>query len=98
LDERGCCGSPDLVVEILSPGNSKKEVRIKHELYEEAGVKQYWVIYPVEESIGVFHLNNKGSYNGATIYAAGDIITCVSVAGLVISVADVFSTSLQQTE
>src|SRR4051794_27582693 len=42
LDERGCCGAPDLVVEILSPGNSRKEIRLKHELYEEAGVKEYW--------------------------------------------------------
>src|ERR1700733_7887807 len=35
LDEKGCCGAPDLIVEILSPGNSKKEVRLKYELYEE---------------------------------------------------------------
>src|SRR5260221_2999835 len=40
LDERGCCGAPDLVAEILSPGNSKKEVRLKYELYEEAGVRE----------------------------------------------------------
>ncbi|MEQ1678695.1 MAG: Uma2 family endonuclease, partial [Chitinophagaceae bacterium] len=34
LDSRGCCGAPDLVVEILSPGNSKKEIKMKFELYE----------------------------------------------------------------
>ena len=93
LDERGCCGTPDLVIEILSPGNSKKEVRIKHELYEEAGVKEYWVVYPTEESIAVFHLNNKGRYNGAHLYASGDTITSTAVTGLAISVTDVFSTS-----
>jgi Uma2 family endonuclease len=93
LDERGVCGAPDLIIEILSPGNSKKEVRIKHELYEEAGVKEYWVVYPAEESIAVFHLNYNGRYNGASIYAAGDIITSVAVAGFAMAVNDVFSTT-----
>jgi len=57
LDSRGCCGAPDLVVEILSPGNSKKEIRLKQELYEEAGVKEYWIVYPEEQSIAVLLLN-----------------------------------------
>lgn len=54
IDERGCCGAPDLVIEILSPGNSQKEVQFKFELYEESGVKEYWIINPVEENIVVF--------------------------------------------
>ena len=57
IDSRGCCGAPDLVVEILSPGNSKKEIRLRHELYEEAGVKEYWIVNPEEENIVVFVLN-----------------------------------------
>jgi len=44
LDDRGCLGSPDLVIEILSPGNSKKEMGIKFDLYEENGVKEYWIV------------------------------------------------------
>src|SRR5712675_987740 len=44
IDARGCCGAPDLVVEILSPGNSEKEVKLKFELYEEAGIKEYWIV------------------------------------------------------
>ncbi|HYO20804.1 MAG TPA: Uma2 family endonuclease [Flavisolibacter sp.] len=93
LDERGCCGAPDLVIEILSPGNSQKEVRIKHQLYEEASVKEYWVVYPAEESIAVFHLGNNGCYDGANIYAAGDAIRSIAVDGLVVLVTDVFSNS-----
>ena len=46
LDKQGCVGAPDLVVEILSPGNSKKEMKDKFELYQEAGVLEYWVIDP----------------------------------------------------
>ena len=63
LDKRGCIGSPDLVVEILSPGNSKKELGIKFNLYEENGVLEYWIVNPLEESVLVYSLVN-GKYIG----------------------------------
>ena len=44
LDDRGCLGAPDLIVEILSPGNSTREMKIKKELYAESGVKEYWIV------------------------------------------------------
>jgi Uma2 family endonuclease len=89
LDERGCCGAPDLVIEILSPGNSKKEVRLKHELYEESGVKEYWVVYPAEQSVAVFILNN-GKFSDAKLYPSGETITCAAVEGLSINLNDIF--------
>ena len=46
IDEKGCIGAPDLIVEILSPGNSSKEMRLKKELYEENKVREYWIIDP----------------------------------------------------
>lgn len=63
LDSKGCIGAPDLVIEILSPGNSKKEMKHKFELYEEAGVKEYWVVRPEEENITIYTLEN-GKYIG----------------------------------
>ncbi|AEK23102.1 hypothetical protein Ccan_09840 [Capnocytophaga canimorsus Cc5] len=62
LDERGCIGAPDLVVEILSPSNSKKEMKEKFQLYEESGVKEYWIIDPNQESALVNVLEN-GKYH-----------------------------------
>jgi len=91
LDERGCCGAPDLVVEILSPGNSKRELKIKFDLYEEAGVKEYWIVYPVEESIAVFLLNENGKFGGAKIYAGGDYIFSAALNGLKININDTFA-------
>ncbi|WP_026776348.1 Uma2 family endonuclease [Polaribacter sp. Hel_I_88] len=44
LDKKGCLGAPDFIIEILSPGNSKKEMKYKYELYEENGVKEYWIV------------------------------------------------------
>jgi Uma2 family endonuclease len=46
IDSQGCLGAPDWVIEILSKGNSKKEMQLKYQLYQESGVKEYWLIYP----------------------------------------------------
>lgn len=61
LDDRGCIGAPDLIIEILSPGNSKKEMKLKFELYEEAGVREYWIVDPNTESVLMNVLEN-GKY------------------------------------
>lgn len=90
IDARGCCGAPDLVVEILSPGNSKKEVRLKFELYEEAGVKEYWIINPHEENLIVFILNNNGKYGDVKMYADGDVLTTTILPGYKINVNEIF--------
>jgi Uma2 family endonuclease len=91
IDSRGCCGAPDLIVEILSPGNSKKEVRLKYELYEEAGVKEYWIINPVEENVVVFILNDNGKFSGLKMYATDDEISSVAISGLKINLKEIFT-------
>ena len=91
IDSRGCCGAPDLVVEILSPGNSKKEIRLKHELYEEAAVKEYWIVNPEEENIVVFVLNEEGKFSGLYMYASDDTIQSFAVPGLNINVSEIFT-------
>lgn len=58
LDDRGCIGAPDLIIEILSPGNSKREMDIKFDLYEENGVLEYWIVNPVEKNIYIYVLEN----------------------------------------
>ncbi len=59
LDTQGCNGAPNWVIEILSLGNSKKEVNIKHKLYQESGIIEYWLIFPYEEVIQQFVLNEQ---------------------------------------
>jgi Uma2 family endonuclease len=56
IDERGAFGAPDLVIEILSPGNSKKEMKYKFDLYEEAGVLEYWIVNPADKTVLIFIL------------------------------------------
>ena len=58
LDARGAIGAPDLMIEILSPGNSKKEMTHKYELYQEAGVLEYWIVNLVDKTIFIYTLKD----------------------------------------
>ena len=68
LDERGCCGAPDMIVEILSPSTLKKDVNDKFALYEASGVKEYWVVHPGDKAVTVFILQEDGKYDDGTLY------------------------------
>jgi Uma2 family endonuclease len=58
IDEKGCVGAPDLIIEILSPGNSNREMTIKFDLYEENGVKEYWIVNQSEKTILIYVLKD----------------------------------------
>ena len=62
--EMGCLGAPDLIVEILSPSTSKKDLNEKFQLYEKHGVKEYWIVDPGNKYIRVFHLITEGKKSG----------------------------------
>jgi len=59
LDERGCRGAPDWVIEILSPSTSGKDHLKKRELYERHGVKEYWLIHPTDRVVMIYRLAKK---------------------------------------
>ncbi len=63
-DNQSCNGAPDLVVEILSPGNTKREMEKKFDLYEEAGVREYWLVHPQDENVLIYVLDNNEHYVG----------------------------------
>lgn len=72
LDERGCLGAPDLIIEIVSAQNSKRDVKEKYELYEKYGVKEYWIVNPNDENLNVFFLDQNGKYQFVGLYAGDD--------------------------
>jgi len=89
LDEAGCLGAPDLVVEVLSPGNNKKELQNKYEVYEESGVKEYWVIHPNECTLIVYTLID-GRYDASKIFTHGDMVKSQAVDGFILDLEEVF--------
>ncbi|AWW31748.1 Uma2 family endonuclease [Echinicola strongylocentroti] len=90
LDDRGCIGAPDLVVEILSPGNNRLELQNKYELYQESGVKEYWIIHPDEQTLLVYTLVN-GKYVPSQLMTSGDMVRSKAVEGFELDLEDFFS-------
>lgn len=68
LDDKGCIGAPDLVVEILSPSTMSKDLHQKFSLYEKHGVKEYWVVSPGDKIIFRYKLSKDGKYKEPEIY------------------------------
>lgn len=91
LDDRGCNGAPDLIIEILSPGNSRTELKDKFELYQEAGVLEYWIVSPIEKTIQVWKLNEQGIYIGLQPKVEGDILNTPIVPNLEVDITEVFA-------
>jgi len=74
LDDRGCLGAPDLIIEIISAKNSKRDVKDKFKIYEEHGVREYWIVNPNDENVNVFLLAQNGKYQFVSMYADDDKI------------------------
>lgn len=73
LDEQGCNGAPDWIIEILSPGTAKRDLIDKYKLYEENAVKEYWIAYPHEHHIVQYVLEDNGKYGAPTYYTEREI-------------------------
>lgn len=88
-DPRGCLGAPDIVVEILSPLNSTKELKHKYEVYEESGVKEYWVVMPAERTMLTYTLTD-GRFVASRLMVAGDIVTSSVLPGFAMDLKEIF--------
>ncbi|MDR3267387.1 MAG: Uma2 family endonuclease [Tannerella sp.] len=90
LDERGCIGAPDMIVEVLSPATLKYDMNDKYRIYEAAGVKEYWAIAPKDKSVIVFLLQKNGEYAEGIMYNEKSNIPVQSLPGLEIEANELF--------
>jgi Uma2 family endonuclease len=90
IDDKGCLGAPDLIVEILSPGNNRMELKNKYEVYEEAGVLEYWVIQPTEKTFSRYILKN-GRFESSRMLIPGDEVTTSILPGFVLNLDRLFA-------
>ena len=88
IDSHGCKGAPDLVIEILSPSTSRMDRFIKFDLYQRAGVREYWIVDPDTKTVQV-HTLEEGHYYAPQVFTetvkAGVLEDCV------IDLKDVFT-------
>ncbi|WP_194976124.1 Uma2 family endonuclease [Aquiflexum lacus] len=90
LDDLGCVGAPDLIMEILSPSNNKKELQNKYEVYEESGVREYWIIHPYEKTLLIYTLTD-GKYIPSKLFTLGDHVTSGCIDGFVLDLEELFT-------
>lgn len=76
IEKAGCFGPPDLLIEILSPSTSKKDLNQKFEIYETSGVKEYWIVYPMERLVTVYALK-EGRYTHHQSYTHEETMTSI---------------------
>jgi Uma2 family endonuclease len=89
LDDKGCFGAPEFIIEIINKGNTKRDVQQKFELYQENGVLEYWIVQPGDGIVTVFDLEND-KYQMRKIYSEEDVIEVAVVSGLSIDMKMVF--------
>jgi Uma2 family endonuclease len=95
IDERGCCGAPDMIVEILSPSTLKRDTNEKFTLYEESGVKEYWIVHPDSKAINVFLLQENGKYDEGTVYELEGKIPVYVFDNYLIDLKEIFGKTYQ---
>ena len=89
LDDYGCKGSPDIVVEIISESSANRDLKVKFNLYARVGVREYWIVFPNEKIIQIYKLVNK-EYGKPEVYGADDKIEVKYLGELVIDLKEVF--------
>jgi Uma2 family endonuclease len=90
IDDRGCLGAPDLIIEIISPSSASHDHILKRRLYEENGVREYWLVDPTNRIITVYSHNKSNKFQEYEIYASDDNLTSAIFPDLTIDFKKVF--------
>lgn len=91
LDKYGCKGAPDFIIEILSPSTQKHDRIIKLQQYQRAGVKEYWIVSPEDETVQIFLLDNtQNILFPVELYEKNDIAKVNVLEGCFIELKKVF--------
>lgn len=85
LDDKGCHGAPDWIIEIASPSTQSMDYGIKLFKYRTAGVREYWIVNPVKKVVNVFDFENEQQ---SGVYSFGDEIPVTIYPGFTIKLAD----------
>ncbi len=79
-----------MIIEILSPGNSKREMKDKFDLYESSLVSEYWIVDPIHKDVIIYTLDPDRKYFGSRPYLEGDVIPSSVLEGFSIEASEVF--------
>lgn len=91
LDDHGCKGAPDLIIEILSPSTQRHDRLVKLGLYQRAGVREYWTVNPADKTVQVMLRDDNGVLQLHEVYGWDSVAKVNALEGCFIELAKVFS-------
>jgi Uma2 family endonuclease len=90
LDDRGCRGAPDLVVEVTSPSTASYDQIAKKALYERHGVREYWIVHPVDHIVWVYRRTDAGTFGPPSVFGPEDRVPVGIFEDLTVDLKEVF--------
>ena len=90
ITEANIHGSPDLIIEVLSPAIALKDKREKKALYEKHGIKEYIIVDPTDQYVERFLFGEDGLYRKGDIFGPMEVLPIVGLEGIEISLWEVF--------
>ncbi len=91
ITQQGVFGAPDLVVEIISPSTASRDNILKRSIYEKAGVKEFWLVHPVDRLVRIYRLGKDGLFGREDIYDHTATIGIKTLPGLTIDAPKLFA-------
>lgn len=88
LNDQGCNGAPDLIIEVVSPGSRRMDYVRKPGLYADAGVREYWIVDPEKQRTTIYQYEE---YEAPTVIPFDQLITVGIYEGLTITISDLLS-------
>lgn len=90
LDDIGCKGAPDFIIEVLSPSTQRHDRVTKFNLYLSAGVREYWIVDPVSKDVQSFVLED-GHYAARDYRTASDQIKVCVLEDCILDLSQIFN-------
>lgn len=97
IHDRRIHGVPDLIIEVLSPGNPDYDQEVKLEAYAKAGVPEYGIIDPAEKTLSLHTLEKPGQYSEPRVFKEGDTVTFACLPMIPLEVGRLFADSPDTT-
>ena len=97
LDDRGCRGAPDWVIEVLSPSTAAKDQIEKRDVYERAGVREFWLVHPTDHVVTIYTPDAERRYGKPAIYETTGVLASGLFPELIIDWGLVFTDAAVQS-
>lgn len=84
-------GAPALVIEVLSPGTRSRDQRLKRDLFERTGVREYWVVDPDANTVAVYRRSTPDGFEPAQVLAGDENLVTPVLPGFGLSLRELFA-------